>query len=148
VIVASAIAVEYRPGGGVTVNATPWRLRDRGLVSARVAEHPRGVGGRVPGVWRVYSALNLDAARAGRGDDEATRGRSLTPPWESTGLDDDRFRLRWLERLAGCGADEDQVSLSVKDVEFLDECASQRPLPVSGGVHDAIAAKNVSTRSG
>lgn len=70
-VTAAEIAAEYRPGAGVTVKATLRRMRDRGLVSAGVAEHPRGEGGRVAGAWHVYSALNLDAARAARADDEA-----------------------------------------------------------------------------
>jgi hypothetical protein len=69
-VTAAEIAAEYRPGGRATVKATLRRLRERELVSAGVAEHPRGVGGRVAGVWHVYSALNLDAARAARDDDE------------------------------------------------------------------------------
>jgi hypothetical protein len=69
-VTAAEIAAEYRPGGGVTVKATLRRLRDRELISAGVAEHPRGAAGRVAGVWHVYSALNLDAVRAARARDE------------------------------------------------------------------------------
>jgi hypothetical protein len=69
-VTAAEIAAEYRPGGEATVKATLRRLRDRELISAGVAEHPRGAAGRVAGVWHVYSALNLDAVRAARDQDE------------------------------------------------------------------------------
>jgi hypothetical protein len=69
-VTAAEIADEYRPGGEATVKATLRRLRDRELISAGVAEHPRGAAGRVAGVWHVYSALNLDAVRAARAHDE------------------------------------------------------------------------------
>ena len=69
-VTAADIAAEYRPGGGATVKATLRRLRERELVSAGVAEYPRGAGGRVAGAWHVYSALNLDAVRAARAEDE------------------------------------------------------------------------------
>lgn len=65
------IAAGYRPGGGVTAKAVLRRLREREFVSEGVTEHPRGVDGRVAGAWHVYSALNLDAARAARRHDEA-----------------------------------------------------------------------------
>lgn len=71
-VTAAEIAAEYRPGGGTTVKATLRRLRERGLVSAGVAEHPRRRGGQVSGVWHLYSALNLDAVRAARAVDEGT----------------------------------------------------------------------------
>jgi hypothetical protein len=70
-VTAAEIAAEYRPGGEVTVKATVRRLRERELISAGVADNPRGAAGRVAGAWHVYSALNLDAARAARGHDEA-----------------------------------------------------------------------------
>jgi hypothetical protein len=69
-VTAAEIAAEFRPGGRVTVKATLRRLRERGLVSAGIAEHPRGAGGRVAGVWHLYSVLNLDAVRAARAQDE------------------------------------------------------------------------------
>jgi hypothetical protein len=69
-VTAAEIAAEYRPGGEATVKATLRRLRERDLISAGVAEHPRGVAGRVAGAWHVYSALNLDAVRAARAHDE------------------------------------------------------------------------------
>ena len=53
------------------MKATLRRLRERELVSAGVSAYPRGAAGRVAGAWHVYSALNLDAARAARGHDEA-----------------------------------------------------------------------------
>jgi hypothetical protein len=71
-VTADEIAAEYRPGGGVTVKATLRRLRAKDLVSQGVAEHLRGSGGRVTGAFHVYSALNLDAARAARTDDLET----------------------------------------------------------------------------
>jgi hypothetical protein len=71
-VTAAEIAAEYRPGGRTTVKSTLRRLRERGLVSAGVAEHPRGSGGRVAGAWHLYSALNLDAVRAARADEEGT----------------------------------------------------------------------------
>jgi hypothetical protein len=70
-VTAAEIAAEYRPGGETTVKATLRRLRERELISAGVADHPRGAAGRVAGAWHVYSVLNLDAARAARGRDEA-----------------------------------------------------------------------------
>jgi hypothetical protein len=51
------------------------RLRDRELISAGVAEHPRGAAGRVAGVWHVYSALNRDAVRAARDHDDELAAR-------------------------------------------------------------------------
>jgi len=69
-VTAAEIAAEYRPGGEATVKATLRRLRERELISAGVAEHPRGAAGRVAGAWHVYSALNLDAVRAARAHDE------------------------------------------------------------------------------
>jgi len=69
-VTAAEIAAEYRPGGGATVKATLRRLRERDLISAGVAEYPRGAAGRVAGAWHVYSALNLDAVRAARAHDE------------------------------------------------------------------------------
>jgi len=47
-VTAGEIAAEYRPGGGVSVKAALRRVRDRGLVSAGVAEYPRDVGS----TWR------------------------------------------------------------------------------------------------
>jgi hypothetical protein len=41
-VTAAEIAAEYRPGGRETVKATLRRLRERGVVSAGVAERPRG----------------------------------------------------------------------------------------------------------
>jgi len=70
-ITAEEIAAEYRPGGGVTVKAIMRRLREKELVSEGVGEHPRGPKGTVVGALHVYSALNLDAARAARSGDLA-----------------------------------------------------------------------------
>jgi hypothetical protein len=70
-VTAAEIAAEYRPGGGATVKATLRRLRERELISPGVTEFPRGTRGRVAGAWHVYSALNLDAVRAARAEDEA-----------------------------------------------------------------------------
>jgi hypothetical protein len=71
-VTAEDIAAEYRPGGGVTVKATLRRLRDKQFVSEGVAERPRASGGKVAGALHVYSALNLDAARAARSGELAT----------------------------------------------------------------------------
>jgi hypothetical protein len=71
-VTAAEIAAEYRPGGRETVKATLRRLREHGLVSAGVAGHPRGRGGRVAGGWHLYSALNLDAVRAARANEEGS----------------------------------------------------------------------------
>jgi hypothetical protein len=68
-ITAEEIAAEYRPGSHVTVKATMRRLREKKLVSPGVSEHPKGPGGKVAGSIHLYSALNLDAARAVRSDD-------------------------------------------------------------------------------
>ena len=78
-VTAAEIAAEYRPGGEATVKATLRRLRERDLISAGVAEHPREVAGRVAGTWHVYSALNLDAVRAAR----ARTTNLLRRPWPS-----------------------------------------------------------------
>jgi hypothetical protein len=99
-VTAAEIAAEYRPGGGVTVKATLRRMRDRGLVSAGVAEHPRGVGGRVSGAWHVYSALNLDAARAARADDE-TAARVIAKA--ATRIERRRATVKFVGRLAELG---------------------------------------------
>jgi hypothetical protein len=69
-VTASEIVSEYRPGGGATTKASLRRLRERGLISAGVVEHPRGAAGRVAGAWHVYSALNLDAVVAARADNQ------------------------------------------------------------------------------
>lgn len=71
-VTAVEIATEYRPGGEPTVKAVLRRLRERNLISAGVAEHPRDAKGKLTGAWHAYSVLNLDAARAARSDDEAT----------------------------------------------------------------------------
>jgi hypothetical protein len=84
----------------VTVKATLRRMRDRGLVSVGVAEHPRGVGGRVSGAWHVYSALNLDAARAARAHDEAT-AQAIAEA--ATRIERHRATVEFVGRLAELG---------------------------------------------
>lgn len=68
-ITAEDITAEFRPGGEATVKATLRRLREKELVSQGLTERPRGSGGRIAGALHVYSALNLDAARAARSND-------------------------------------------------------------------------------
>jgi hypothetical protein len=99
-VTAAEIAAEYRPGGGVTAKAVLRRLRERGLVSAGVTEHPRGVGGRVTGAWHVYSALNLDAARAARGEDEAG---AKTIAKAAARIEQRGATVAFVRRLAGLG---------------------------------------------
>lgn len=71
-VTGAEIAAEYRPGGEPTVKATLRRLRERRLISSGVVDHPRGAKGKVAGAWHVYSALNIDAARAARSDDQTS----------------------------------------------------------------------------
>ncbi len=99
-VTGAEIAAEYRPAQGVTVKATLRRLRERGLVSAGVAEHPRGVTGRVAGAWHVYSALNLDAAVAARAEDE-TGARVIAKA--ATRIEQRRETVEFVHRLAGLG---------------------------------------------
>jgi hypothetical protein len=65
------IVAEFRPGGGITVKAALRRLREQGLISAGLTEHPRASVGRIAGAMHLYSALNVDAARAARSDEVA-----------------------------------------------------------------------------
>lgn len=74
-VTAEEIVAEYRPGGGATVKATLRRLRTADLVSEGLSRRPRASAGRVAGVLHVYSALNLEAARAARLDDLPTARR-------------------------------------------------------------------------
>jgi hypothetical protein len=100
VVTATEIAAEYRPGGRMTVKATLRRLRERGLVSAGVSVHPRGSGGRVAGAWHLYSALNLDAARAARAEDEDA-ARAIVEAAER--LEQASGTLEFVRRLAELG---------------------------------------------
>lgn len=99
-VTAAEIAAEYRPGSAVTVKATLRHLRERELVSAGMAEYPRGAGGRVTGAWHVYSALNLDAARAARADDVAA-ARAIAKA--ATGIERRGATMDFIRRLADLG---------------------------------------------
>jgi hypothetical protein len=134
-VTAAEIAAEYRPGGGVTVKATLRRLRDRGLVSAGVAEHPRGAGGRVTGAWHVYSALNLDAARAARADDEAA-ARVIAKA--ATSIEQRRATLEFVSRLAELGG---SVSLR-RRFEWASSLDEDLRLALRGVVAETVAERN------
>jgi hypothetical protein len=99
-VTAAEIAAEYRPGGEATVKATLRRLRDRELISAGVAEHPRGAAGRVAGVWHVYSALNLDAVRAARAHDESA-AKAIAK--RAARIESRRATVEFVRRLAELG---------------------------------------------
>jgi hypothetical protein len=99
-VTAAEIAAEYRPGGDATVKATLRRLRERELISAGVADHPRGAAGRVAGAWHVYSALNLDAARAARGHDEAA---AKTIAKTAARIESHRATVEFVRRLSELG---------------------------------------------
>ena len=99
-VTAAEIAAEYRPGGEATVKATLRRLRARDLISAGVAEYPRGVAGRVAGAWHVYSALNLDAVRAARAHDEPA---AKTIAKRAAHIESRRATVEFVRRLAELG---------------------------------------------
>ena len=101
-VTAAEIAAEYRPGGEATVKATLRRLRERELISAGVAEHPRGAAGRIAGAWHVYSALNLDAVRAARAHDEPA-AKAIAK--RAARIESRRATVEFVRRLPNCPAD-------------------------------------------